>query len=395
MVADPVVLVVTGHYLPGFKAGGPIRTIAGIVERLGDAFSFHILTSDRDLGATAPYSDIHPGQWERVGKAHVMYLSPTSRGLRQWQRRLVSTHHHVIYLNGCFSRFTVMTLLLRRLGMIPAKPIILAPRGEFSPGALKLKWFKKCLYLTLSKWSGFYKDIVWHASSAYEQADIERVFGNETTTILVAPDLVSMEMAAPAAVPEKRRHELRAVFLSRIARKKNLDGALHILSSVKERVTFDIYGPIEDAAYWQECLSLVAQLPPNVTAIHKGEIAPEDIGRILSNYHVLLFPTTGENFGHVIVEALRAGCPVLISDQTPWRDLPAKLAGWVVPLSHPEAYRTILSTIAEMDQEAFTAWSNGAREYGQRVAADTEAVEANRRLFHSTIMSATDKGSTS
>jgi|LSQX01.3.fsa_nt_gb hypothetical protein len=36
------------HYLPGYKAG-PIRTIANLLERLGDEFE---ITSDRDFGVS-------------------------------------------------------------------------------------------------------------------------------------------------------------------------------------------------------------------------------------------------------------------------------------------------------------------------------------------------------
>jgi hypothetical protein len=44
----------------------------------------------------------------------------------------------------------------------------------------------------------------------------------------------------------------------------------------------------------------------------------------LAEYDLFLFPTLGENYGHVISEALASGCPVVISDQTPWRNLEAE-----------------------------------------------------------------------
>ena len=34
------VLILAGCYLPGIKGGGPIRTIANLVEVLGDEFEF-------------------------------------------------------------------------------------------------------------------------------------------------------------------------------------------------------------------------------------------------------------------------------------------------------------------------------------------------------------------
>jgi hypothetical protein len=32
------IMTFVGSYLPGYKAGGPIRTLANIVDRLGDEF---------------------------------------------------------------------------------------------------------------------------------------------------------------------------------------------------------------------------------------------------------------------------------------------------------------------------------------------------------------------
>ena len=47
----PIILSFAGHYLPGYKAGGPIRSIANMVDQLGDEFDFRIVAGDRDLGS--------------------------------------------------------------------------------------------------------------------------------------------------------------------------------------------------------------------------------------------------------------------------------------------------------------------------------------------------------
>ena len=56
---------------------------------------------------------------------------------------------------------------------------------------------------------------------------------------------------------------------------------------------------------------------------------------MLGKHHVFLFPTLGENFGQVILEAMTAGCAILISDATPWRGLQEKGYGWELPLAQP------------------------------------------------------------
>ena len=47
------VLVTIGSYLPGYKAGGPIRSVANLIDALGDDFEFRVVTSDKDLGEDA------------------------------------------------------------------------------------------------------------------------------------------------------------------------------------------------------------------------------------------------------------------------------------------------------------------------------------------------------
>src|SRR3546814_13762415 len=53
----PCVAVFLRGYLPGYRSGGPLQSIANLVSRLGDEFDFRIITADRDLGNTSPYAD--------------------------------------------------------------------------------------------------------------------------------------------------------------------------------------------------------------------------------------------------------------------------------------------------------------------------------------------------
>jgi glycosyltransferase involved in cell wall biosynthesis len=96
---------------------------------------------------------------------------------------------------------------------------------------------------------------------------------------------------------------------------------------------------------------------------------------------LFFLPTRGENFGHVISESLQAGCPVLISDQTPWQGLEEKKAGWVNSLLQPERFQAVLQEVLEMDDRLFREWSRGARAYGKQTATDATNFEANRKLF--------------
>jgi glycosyltransferase involved in cell wall biosynthesis len=174
---------------------------------------------------------------------------------------------------------------------------------------------------------------------------------------------------------------LRVVFVSRISRKKNLSSALKMLDGILGDVLFDIYGPAEDASYWSECQKLISALPANVRVEYQGQIEHEKTGRVFVEHDLFLFPTLGENFGHVIRESLVAGCPVLISDQTPWRDLEKRGAGWAIPLQETERFRSVIQQCVDADGEWHAALSASAKHYGERVTSAPEIIEANRRLF--------------
>ena len=162
-----VVFILVGHYLPGFRGGGPIRSISNLVSALGKYFRFKVITLDRDLGATLPYPDLPVSRWIRIGNADVMYLAPGFGGLLRMIVLLRSLDQSaVLYLNSFFSRrFSMLAIYLWRLGLIHPGSLVIAPRGEFSPGALQLKRGRKMLYIRLSRWLGLYRSVIWHAST--------------------------------------------------------------------------------------------------------------------------------------------------------------------------------------------------------------------------------------
>lgn len=394
----PIILTLVDHYLPGMKAGGPVRSIAHIVERLGGAYRFLVATRDRDFGDVGPYPGVPTETWLPVGGAFAMYLAPDRTSLRGIRRVLRETEHDLLYLNSLFSaRMTFAPLLLRRLRVVARRPVVVAPRGELHRGALATgtwwgllpgrlaaelvtpRFMKKWLYIHACRVLGLFEGVVWQASSDAEAKDVRRWIGRGAR-VFVASDVP----AVPPPLPAPRAKEpglLRLAFVSRIAPKKNLAGALRFLRGVRARVEFDVYGPIGDPAYWDECRRLAAALPPNVHVRYHGALDHPGVTRVLDHHELMILPTWGENFGHVILEALVSGCPVLVSDQTPWRGLEAAGAGWDLPLTSPAAFTRVLEAVAAMDADEHARWSRRAAEYGRRWAADDTPAETTRALF--------------
>ncbi|HEX7118536.1 MAG TPA: glycosyltransferase family 4 protein [Longimicrobiales bacterium] len=382
------ILALIEHYLPGFKAGGPIRSLSNMVDRLSAEFEFLIVAQDRDFGDRKPYSSVDPrGRWQNVGKAQVRYLPPGGAGVMMLRRILQETKYDVLYLNSFFSfRYSILPMLMRSLRLIPRRPVILAPRGEFSSGALSQKRCKKQTYLRVAQLLGLYRKIVWQASSRYEAEDIRRRFGARSR-IHIAPavpervDVRNLQRTVP-----KRPSSLRAVFLSRVAKMKNLLGALDLLSSLRGNVIFDIYGTITESAYWDSCQRAIAKMPDNICVRYMGSVPNTEVRSVFASYDVFLLPTFGENYGHVIPEALSVGCPVLISDRTPWRGLERRGVGWDLPLSDREGFVTVLQQLVDMDEAEHATLRSNARDFGAECMDARDVVAANEALFRCAVV---------
>ncbi|MEI8373985.1 MAG: glycosyltransferase family 4 protein [Planctomycetota bacterium] len=377
------VLVLSSYYLPGWKGGGPIRSVSGMVNALGDEFDFSILTSDRDLGDSAPYPGIARSVWVPAEKAQVMYLPPNRIRLATLCRLINQTPHDAVYLGGGFDpQFVLRFLLLRRLGLVGQKPVIVAPQGVFSEGAMHIHEFKKRVFARLARWLKLYHHVTWHVSTKFERRDARRTLGlaRNSHVVVVAPD-ISASPAALSLVRRKSVGKLQVVFLSRISPKKNLDGAIRILQGVAVPMDFHIYGPAEDQDYWRLCKREMRKLPPHISATYHGPIPHHETANVFRSHDLFFLPTLGENFGHVIIEALRAGCPVLISDTTAFRQLESQGAGWDLPLENPDGFRQVLQQCAAMSPEEWLAWSEGALRMGTQIANDEMTTNRYRAMF--------------
>lgn len=371
------ILTFASCYLPGYKGGGPIKTLKNLFcGTNSNSLKFDLVTSDRDLGDESAYSNVNVGAWNDLSHAQVFYSSNGLGGFKQI-RDIVKNHNYdLIYLNSFFSfRYSIFPQILAK---IYNKSVLVAPRGELSNGALEFSKLKKKLFLWLYKFTGLQKNTVFQASSFYEKHEIQFLLGKESD-VFVAENIGSRSFAEK--IPLKDTKKLRGVFLSRISPKKNLLKSLEVLTTVKIPVDYDIYGPIEDSLYWSECKDLIGRLPNHVSVNYKGELTPQKVINTLSKYDFFFFLTKGENFGHVIAEALCAGLPILISDRTPWRQLEEKGIGWDVPLNQPSVFSKVIEELFAISQQEHLDNRNVVLRWAKAKFSGTDVIEDNVRMF--------------
>ncbi len=418
----PRVMIFIDWFLPGYKAGGPIRSVANLVETLHHQYAFSIVTTDRDLGDSEPYPGIETETWIEHEHYRVWYASPTHQSYRHLRNLVFNNEFDLLYTQSMFSlKYTLFPLWTCR-ALRPEAKMVLAPRGMLHEGALGLKSRKKKLFLRVFKFLRLHKAVVFQATDTQEEADIRKWLGEvEVEQVKNLPRAV----LPPAAAIEKVSGALRMVFFSRVSVKKGVHRVLEDLQRLGElegadsrvsnprvsksrdseskeanpevseanpevseanrgrkvRIEFDIYGAQDEPEYWTRLEQMILTLPDHITVSYRGTVPPEETAATLQQYHLFVMPTLGENFGHAIFESLAAGRPVLISDQTPWQGLAAQKAGWEFPLQDADSFVRTISQVAEMDQNEWNVYSKGARQMAANYIEGLDAEAAYATLF--------------
>ena len=374
------ILCFVPYYLPGFQSGGPVRSISNLVDNLGDEIDFRIVTSDRDFLASESYPLIDINSWNTVGKAEVFYIAPNILSYFYFLRSLLSSQYDVLYLNTFFDlRFALFPLIFRKLRLAPSRPCVIAPRGQFSTGALVFKSRLKKLYISTCKFFRVLDDLCWQASSPFERSDICRELKSVVNSIKVVPNLLPCSFEHSKRPSSPNSDYLRIIFLSRISPKKNLSFLLSSLFDVSAKVLLSIYGPPEDPEYLSYCNKLISQLPSNIKVHFHGPVLQDNVRGVFAENDLFVFPTLGENFGHVIHESLSVGTPVLLSDATPWA--PDPNGGLQVLELNPSLWSAAIDTWASHDHESKLNLQKAALCYYQNNFDGVRSVNLARSLF--------------
>ena len=361
--ARPTVLVGLGCFAPGHRVSGPNQSFARAGAALADQFRFRIV-SIADPGE-------RPDRWTKMDGLERIALAPGRPFARGFTRLLRETPHDLLICNGFFDRaLTMPALLMHRLRRLPA-PLLLAPRGEFTPGALGLKSGRKAAYVNLLRATGFLSGVSLQATGEGEASLLRNAF--PANRVLIGPNIRTLPPVPTHTAPAPDG-PLRVVFLSRIDRMKNLEFALDVLSKAGVPATLNIFGPQSDAAYWAECQARIATVSPSLSVRYHGAVAPEEVAATLARFDLFILPTQGENFGHAIVDALLSGTPALISDRTPWHGLAATCAGADLSLDDSAAWVAFVREMAGQSPTNRTAGRRAARHFVEQrinLAGDT------------------------
>ncbi|MDY0102511.1 MAG: glycosyltransferase family 4 protein [Lentimicrobium sp.] len=375
------ILSIIDWYLPGYRAGGTLKAFANQVAQLEGKFRFKIITRDTDYCETMPYTNVTSNSWNQIAtNAEAYYISSGRLSVSEMTKLFKNTGFDTVYVHGIYSfYFSVLPVILAKQKKTPR--IVITAHGMLGEHALKVKSFRKKAFLKLAGMLGLYKGVIFHAANEAEAADIKKSAG-KNARVIIAEELPMKIDLEPWSSKNKTTGELTITSVARISPEKNTLFALEVLSRCNTgNITYDIFGPVYDEEYWTKCLAVIERMPATVKVTYKGSVEGKLVLDTLRSYHLMFMPTTGENFGHTILESFMAATPVLISDKTPWQLPEQKRSGWALPLDEKEKFSNIINSLAQMNAEQYNHFSLGAHEKAVEFMADQSVLLQNIKLF--------------
>ena len=240
------------------------------------------------------------------------------------------------------------------------RPYVLEMQGMYDPWSLRQKWFTK----RIARW--WYQDRILreaaclHVNSPQEAESIRKLgFKTPMAVIPVGVDLEEVDRRKSEIRNQKSEiqsslsPELRGrpfiLFLSRIHPKKGLDllirsWAMNRKSEIGNRESEDwmlVIAGSGEQPYIERCRRLAADLGIGKECLWTGHVDPVQKSWLFTHAHCYVLPTSGENFGNTVAEALAHGTPVITTRHTPWRDLEEHGCGWFVDNTETEISRAL------------------------------------------------------
>lgn len=337
------ILILTNYFYPAYKAGGPVRSIKNLVDYVADSYQIDVLSSNSDLGKDK--LKVKNNSWIKNGYGNVFYATSVIKVIKAI---FSCKKYDKIYFNSFYSvEYSIIPLFICLFFL--KCDVILAPRGELTFGAMKIKASKKNIYLRLFKFFRIHKRITFHFTSIEEKLDAIKLLGN--VNYIIAPNM--HESIPEFKEKDKVSGKLELIFLSRISEKKNLHHALLSIANISDvEINFKIVGPIDDEKYWLKCLELSKNLPTNIKVVYYGAANREEVKKLLTVSQCYILPTLNENYGHAIVEAMLLGNIVILSGNTPWSDV-SNHGGYICDNNSTSQYADAIKDVANMGQGEF------------------------------------------
>ena len=354
------ILVITEYFHPAFKAGGPTKSIFNMLNFLKNDYNIFIICSSKDLGSSDNLQVEAVNKWLKVDGYSIIYCSGIINSIKEILISRWKIKYDYLYLGSFFNPLFSLYTLLTRIGS--KNLIIIAPKGEFFNGALSQKYLKKNIVINLFKLIIHFLNIKWHSTNNTEKEAIHNIFNENKIKIINSSNLINLN-SSKINYEIKFPKKLNILICGRISPVKNTLMSIECVVQLKGDINVEIWGAIDDLKYWKKCKEKIKNSSSNVMFNYRGVFHPHQIKKIFAKQHILLMPSLSENFGFAVFEALNFGIPVIISNNTPWRNLEKKGVGFDVPLDKKSFFIKSLKHFEIMSNDEFIKVRKKCKQY--------------------------------
>ena len=374
------VLIVTRHYLPGYRAGANINLLANFVKHFGRHLQLYVVTLNCDALSQTSYTTVPTSEWiEDEQGTKIFYLPEFHINGKKWQELYRELKPDFIYLNSLFDyKFSIQWQLLKFRNKIKAT-LVINLGGDLAAIESGVRGFKKRCYLAFYNLLLQVKSTVYHAYNSSEKNLIFQKIKAERN-IRIAPIMPNLLDERPAS--PKYKYPFRICCVAPIQPVSNTLFALQVLTKIQDiPISLSIIGAVLDEKYWRLCHQFIDKLHCNVEWENIEVQRADQLAGEIARHHLFFNPSYGLNWGHHIVQSLTVGTPVLISDRTPWRELTKFGIGWDLSLTKMDNFIAVIRNMSKADNFATENMRQNCFHYIQKHYHSTKVLKQYDRLF--------------
>jgi glycosyltransferase involved in cell wall biosynthesis len=375
-------LIFTDWYVPGYKAGGPIQSVFNLADLMSKHYKVKIVTRNVDYQSVDAYLDIIPNVWTQLSENHeVMYCSSDKINSKLIKQLVKQNTGNRILINGLFSFYFSFLPLLFAV-VYGAKQLFVSVRGMLHQSALSVKPFKKQIFLAFARGFGLYKSCILLASNQEESEEIKKVLGNQVKIKIINNiPLIVKELSIENKRFKSHNNQLRILFLGRISEEKNPNLLLDALKDEILPIKLTFCGAYVNQSYFELFHNKLKNLPINLESHYINELPHHQIQDLFSETDVMVLPSLGENFGHAIFESFAFATPVIIGNNTPWKNIKEQEIGIEINPNSVDELKEAIHFFNDMQIEIYKKWQLSSYNFAKTYIQSNNFEEMYLKLF--------------
>ena len=366
------------------RYGGTIVSVHGLCRALAArGHDVHVYTTSVDGPSDSPVPHGEPVDIDGVkvwyfrssSFRRVYYASALRDALRRFIGEFDLVHTHAIYLWPLWTA----ARQARRAGV----PYVVSPRGMLEKDLIERKsaiW--KAALVGFVEKANLEGAAAVHVTS-HREAEEAAAFGFSLKRVAEIPNGVDVDRVpgvASPAIAGAIAGGPYVLFLGRINWKKGLDRLIAAMADAPG-VRLLVAGN-DDEAYRPALESMAERGGVGDRVMFTGAVHAADKAALIEGARALVLPSYSENFGNVVLEAMAAGRPVIVSREVGLADLVRDSGSGVVTSGAPE---DLGGAIARLSRDTGAGDAMGRRGHAAAARYSWDSVAAQMEILYESV----------